>query len=208
VPENYFEDFSKNINYLLLIEKNTETFQVPENYFAEVEKSVIEKISLPKTSTFEAPEFYFENLPQRIQHRLYEEQKAKQKISFQLKPIYALAAAVLVIALVASMYLFIDKKDSAPHFALKPKVETKQVCLVKDEQEIKVKVSEETKKEIEKHIDEQMIESMDESLIMEEIAMNHSENESERAKPTNNAEIRDYLLDNNIDETLIEEAVN
>jgi hypothetical protein len=38
--------------------------------------------------------------------------------------------------------------------------------------------------------------------------MNHSENESERAKPTNNAEIRDYLLDNNIDETLIEEAVN
>ena len=203
VPKNYFETFPAKVNQLLLLEKTSEqSFVIPNQYFDKLPERVSQRTQLPKIKEAIAPTQYFDELPQRIQARIYEEESKRK---WQLVPTipnwsYALAASVcLLIGLLIWM-----KPDSTQVAQETHHTAEKPVCLMKKKEQLQVQVSTATQAEIQTHVEEQLIDHLDETLLIEEL----ENQEPNQELAIEQAEIKDYLLENHVDQTLLEDAIH
>jgi len=235
VPENYFETLPQNISVLLLQQKSISTFSAPENYFETNLEKVNQLLLHTKYEAFETPQGYFETLPMRmaariqpqekltlsapegyfdalprmVQQRIYEENNKPKVIFWQPTYTYALSAIAACLILFFGVNNFLnDKIEQNIAVKIKPKnTITNQVTIQNNNNELNVKVASSTQKEIEKHFNENLINTIDESILIDELVYDNEPSETNYNSNAND-EINNYLIENNIDETLLAEAVN
>jgi hypothetical protein len=203
IPENYFEEFPSKVHQLILQERpSVETFKIPENYFSEFESKMHGKTTLPLEVNPEIPSNYFDDLPQIIQEKIRISEQKKDWSLLPAIPNWSMALAAGVTLLIG--FALWNYHETSTPIAAKKILDTTQVCLIKKKQNIEVKVSPNTQKQIEKHVQEQLIEHLDESLIIDELAAN---DDSQMSKD-DMKEINNYLIENNIDESMIQDVSN
>jgi hypothetical protein len=201
IPANYFEELPEKIHQLTLQSKaKNEAFNIPEHYFIDFEARMLGKIQLPLLHEPNIPSTYFDDLPQQVQERIW---LAEQKKNWRLLPnipqwSYAIAASL---ALLIGILVWKGDKTK-PLASQKNNNDTSQVCLIKKDNTIEVKVTEQTQNQIEKHVNEQLIEHIDESVIIDELAYE----ESTKTENDDINEINNYLIDNDVEESLIEDV--
>jgi hypothetical protein len=203
LPHHYFDTFPDKVNQLLLLEKTKEEgFVTPVDYFETLPERILQRTQLPKAADASAPNSYFEDLPQRIQARIYEEEKRKEWKILPAIPTWSYALAASICLLIGIGVWMKPQTVQVAHDTKKP--HNTPACLVKKKENIQVQVSTETKEVIQQHVEEQLIEQLDENLLLDEL--NNQSTPGELALESK--EINDYLLENNIDETLLEDAVH
>lgn len=201
IPANYFEELPEKIYQLTLQNKSkNEAFNIPEHYFIDFELRMLGKTQMPLLHEPNIPINYFDDLPQLVQERI---RLTEQKKNWTLLPkipqwSYALAASLALL-----IGILIKKGDQTkPLASQKNDNDSSQVCLIKRENKIEVKVTGQTQKQIEKHVTEQLIEHIDESVFIDELAYE----ESIKTENDDTNEINNYLIDNDVEESLIEDV--
>jgi hypothetical protein len=178
VPDLYFENLPTQITNHALITKNN-PFAVPQNYFDLVADKVAQKAGLSTVKTnMEVPEGYFENLPIKIQDRLYKEKKETKVFMLPLRPQFrmVLAAAMIVMLLIMVFYLRIFENPTANNT---------QLAL--------------SKINITETIEGNNLQDFDESMLIEAIDEPEQIDISSSSKPQKiNTEITEYLIENDI----------
>lgn len=207
IPDGYFESFSQSINQLILNEK-TEGFKVPDGYFESLNTNISIEKSLNTKIIFNEPEGYFDDLPRIVQHKIYQENVKKKPEVYWSKPKLALAiiTSCVVIFLGIKNLNFDAKKDSMASKNYKSIATQNTISFVQSNDGIKMKVSENTRIEIEEHLNSTELESIDESTLIDEIASVEQFEDKKDVDSKN--EIQDFLIENNIDEMLLMDAVN
>jgi hypothetical protein len=208
VPEHYFETLPTQVEYLLLLKKQ-EAFIVPEGYFDMLPQRVAAQITETPKMVFDAPQDYFENLPQLIQQRIYEDEQSKKWFAWKPTYTYALATITACVVLFFGVKLFFNDKQIKPIAnVLKPTVNdtSNQVAVVNTNAGLQIKVSDNTQKQILQHIHESELQNIDEAILLEELA-NANEEPNIKTEKTNE-QIQDFLIENNIDESILIDAVN
>jgi hypothetical protein len=209
-PINYFDSLPDSLNQLILIEKK-ESLSIPHGYFELLEKKLSLTENRDKSKLFDTPKDYFESLPQIIQHKIYNEKESKKWFVPEINYRYAFATIAACIFLLSGITYFIRPSNNLLPVAdlvtkkVNPKSNSVRIINLRDG--IQVKVSEKTKNEIETHISEQLILNIDESLLIEELAVNTQQDLGVKNQNSNN-EIKDFLIENNLDESLLIDAVN
>ncbi len=178
VPSLYFDSLPETIAQHALINKQS-PFVAPENYFDSVALQVEQKVGLlPMQNSLEVPEGYFDNLPIKIQDRLYQEQKETKVFWLPQVPQYrlALVAAVVAILVVMVFYLrlFEDQSSTSQQLSMNKMSESTITAATED---------------LHEYDESMLIEAIDQPTQIE-IANN---NEQQL-----NAEITEYLIENDI----------
>ena len=201
IPANYFEQFPEKVHQLTLQSKaKNDAFNIPEHYFIDFEKRMLGKTQMPLLHEPNIPSNYFDDLPQLVQERI---RLTEQKKNWTLLPnipqwSYALAASLALL-----IGILIKKGDETkPLASQKNDNDSSQVCLIKRDNKIEVKVTGQTQTQIEKHVNEQLIEHIDESVIIDDLAYE----ESIKTEDDDTNEINNYLIDNDVEESLIEDV--
>jgi len=112
VPALYFEQLPELLAQHALVSKKN-PFVIPENYFDQVSHQVAQKAGIATIqANLEVPEGYFENLPIKIQDKLYREQKRTKVFWLPQAPHYRLAAVAAMIALLVAMVFYLRLFDN------------------------------------------------------------------------------------------------
>ena len=179
VPHLYFETLPETITQHALIAKQS-PFVVPTNYFEQVALQVEQKVGIaPIQINLEVPEGYFENLPLRIQDRLYQEKKEAKVYWLPQVPQYrlALVAAAVAILVVMIFYLRLFENSTSNNTQLAMNTMSKSTITAATE-------------DLNEYDESMLIEAIDQPEQIE-IASN---NDQQQVK----AEITEYLIENDI----------
>lgn len=179
VPNLYFETIPEAIAQHALIAKQS-PFVVPSTYFEQMALQVNQKVGVSAiVSNIEVPEGYFENLPIRIQDKLYKTQKEASVYWLPQQPQYRLALVAAVIALILVMVFYLNLFEN-------PVSKNAQLAMNK--------VTESTMNEATEDLH-----SYDESMLIEAIDQPEQIVISNEGETQNSSsEITEYLIENDI----------
>lgn len=136
VPQNYFETLANTLEYKyelstypeLASTKKPVLKALPENYFENLEKKVVDKLeleselkefsvlsSIPKKNAFKVAPTYFESKTDDVKEKIHSEKNqggvVRQLISVLFKPQMAIAASLILIVGFSAIWYF-NRKDS------------------------------------------------------------------------------------------------
>jgi hypothetical protein len=235
VPEHYFENLPTQVEYLLLLKKQEKyitpehyfdklpnaisnlnlqvksgVFSVPEGYFDTLPMRVMSQIIEKPKLVFDAPQGYFDELPQLVQQRIYEEEQSKKWFVWKPAYSYTLATISACFMLFLGVKLFFNDKPIKQLANSKTKqvdtITSNQVAVVNTKAGLQIKVSDDTQKKILQHINEGELQAIDETILLEELANASQEPNINQEK--SDEQIQDFLIENNIDERILIDAVN
>ena len=135
VPKNYFETLASTLEYKyelsvfpeLASTKKPVLKSLPENYFENLEKKVVDKLelehelkefsvlsSIPKKNAFKVAPAYFESKTEDVKEKIHSKQEpsvVRQLIAVLFKPQMAIAASLILIVGISTIWYF-NRKDS------------------------------------------------------------------------------------------------
>ncbi len=136
VPDNYFETLANTLEYKYELSafpelENTKKpvlKSLPENYFENLEKKVVDKLeleselkafsvlsSIPKKNAFKVTPAYFESKTEDVKEKIHSSKQdsgvVRQLIATLFKPQMAIAASLILIVGISAIWYF-NKKDS------------------------------------------------------------------------------------------------
>lgn len=95
-------------------DKNITGFKTPENYFEDFDAQLfrkVDEINLPKSAGFKAPENYFENLEEQVLNSVKNSEKPSKVVSLFPKKYFGYAAAVAA-SLIIGFAVFNNKSNN------------------------------------------------------------------------------------------------
>lgn len=160
--------------------KNKSGFKVPENYFDDFEKRLLKKIeseTLPKETGFKVPDRYFDTLEDTLLQRLHTEEKSQKVIHLNSRSTWVYLTAI------------------AACFAIIVSILVRNESIVKQMNSLKIA-------SIENYIDEGYLD-LDSYEVLALLDDEDLTNINVENDIFSEESLENYLLENNIEETLL-----